>query len=90
MPYSVEIRPAAQRQIKKLPREVQAKVLTRLTALAEDPKPSGAEALQGPQDLYRVRVGQYRVLYEVQEQVLMVLVVRVGHRREVYQQLSRI
>ena len=89
MSYRVEIRPAARRQIKKLPREVQAKVLSRLTCLAEDPRPAGAEALQGYQELYRLRVGQYRVLYEIHDGVLVVVVVRVGHRKEVYQNLSR-
>lgn len=89
MPYQVEIRPAARRQIKKLPREVQAEILARLTGLADNPRPLGAEALEGSQGLYRLRSGQYRVIYSVEEQALLILVVRVAHRREAYRQLGR-
>jgi len=83
--YTVEIAPAAKRQIRALPKAAQARVVERLRALAEEPRPRGAKKLQGEAgDFYRVRVGDYRVVYSVDGKKLEVLVVKVAHRREVY------
>lgn len=76
--------------MKKLPREVQGRIIARLTALADDPRPAGAELIQGKEGVYRVRLGQYRLLYQVEDAVLKILVVRVAHRKEVYQHMDRI
>lgn len=85
MAYTVEIAPAAKRQIRALPKAAQARVVERLRALAEEPRPRGAKKLQGEAgDFYRVRVGDYRVVYSVDGKKLEVLVVKVAHRREVY------
>jgi mRNA interferase RelE/StbE len=58
--------------------------MDRVEALAGDPRPQGCEKLEGVRDLYRVRVGEYRVVYQVSDNILLVLVVRVAHRRDVY------
>lgn len=58
-----------------------------ILALGENPRPKGASKLSGQRPFYRVRVGDYRVIYEIQEKILVVLVIKVGHRREVYQKL---
>ena len=84
MSYTVQIEHKARRQLAALPDQMRARIEPRLEALAEDPRPRGAIKLRGGQNIYRIRVGQYRVLYEVRDDVLVVLVVEVGHRRDVY------
>ena len=81
--YRLTFTPGADRQFRKLPKQVQASLSPHLDALTQNPRPPGAEKLTG-EDAYRLRVGDYRVLYEVHDKVLLVLVVKVGHRREVY------
>lgn len=87
MTYHVELTGAADRQLAKLPLVLQRRVVQRLDALAENPRPLGATTLQGGEGLLRIRVGDYRVIYRVHDDVLLVLVVRIGHRREVYRRL---
>jgi len=84
-PYRVEFAPSAVRQFRDLPREVQRRLSPRIDALALDPRPRGCVKLQG-ETRYRIRSGEYRVVYEVEDRVLRVLVVRVAHRREVYRE----
>ncbi len=85
MIYRVEIAPAAKRQIKKLPTAVQQQIIRRLEDLAVEPRPTGIVKLKGSESLYRVRLGDYRVVYEIQDAQLLILVVKVGHRSDVYQ-----
>jgi len=82
--YVVEVRPAAARALRKLPRDDQRRIGARIDALALAPRPAGVKRLAGPERLYRVRVGDYRVVYQVLDRVQKVLVVRIGHRRDVY------
>ena len=84
MAYQAFILPAALRQISKLPRIVRERIQQRIDALAEDPRPPGTKSLAGRSGFYRIRVGDYRVIYEIRDELLTVMVVRVGHRREVY------
>lgn len=85
MAYQIELLPAAARTLRKLPREAQRRIAPLIEALAKDPRPAGATALQGePAGVLRVRVGDYRILYQVDDQDRRVLVVTLGHRREVY------
>lgn len=84
MPYRVELRPAARREFVRLPGEVQDRIRPRIDALADAPRPPGCEKLAGHASRYRVRVGDYRVLYEVADRTLVVTVTRVAHRREAY------
>jgi mRNA interferase RelE/StbE len=81
--YSVLIKKSAGREIEELPKADLVKVLARIEALADDPRPPGSEKLAGL-ELYRVRQGQYRIIYSIEDDVLTVWVVKVGHRREVY------
>lgn len=81
--YRVEFTPAADQQFRKLPTQLQARLKPHIDALAQNPRPPGVEKLTG-EDAYRFRVGDYRVLYEVHDKKLLVLVVKIGHRREVY------
>jgi mRNA interferase RelE/StbE len=82
--YQIELAPAARRQIKKLPRSGQIAVAARIEALTEHPRPPGCKKLSGEENLYRVRTGDYRIVYQVQDAQLIVLVVRVGDRKDVY------
>jgi mRNA interferase RelE/StbE len=81
--YRIELRPAAVRELKALPRRIQTSIKGRIDALADDPRPRGVKKLSD-EDLYRIRVGNYRVIYQIRDKVLLVVVVKVGHRREVY------
>ncbi len=82
--YRIEFVPAAVRQFGSLPVKIQLRVRTRIEALGSDPRPAGYRKLKGADDIYRVRVGDYRVLYQVRDDDLLVLVVSVRKRGEVY------
>ena len=87
MPYRIEFRPAARRQLRRIPRPYNARLMAAITALADAPRPPGCIQLQGPEGFHRVRVGDYRIVYLIQDRVLLVCIVRVAHRSDVYRQL---
>lgn len=80
----IEIAPAAVRQLRKLDRVAQRRVQAAIELLAGEPRPSGAVKLVGGDGEWRVRTGDYRIVYEIHDNVLVVLVVAVGHRRDIY------
>ena len=84
MQYDIEITSAAHRDLKSLARDVLRRVDTKILGLADNPRPPGSKLLRGQERLYRVRVGDYRIIYQIEDDRLVVLVVRVRHRREVY------
>ncbi|MGO1562708.1 MAG: type II toxin-antitoxin system RelE family toxin [Actinomycetaceae bacterium] len=84
MSYRIGFTTAAARQVKKLPRQARDRVLNAITALGEDPRPRGVKKLVGEQTAWRIRIGEYRVIYDVFDAELVVSVVRAGHRREIY------
>lgn len=81
--YRIELRPAAARALRGLDPQVRRRIQGTIALLAQDPRPPGAQAMQGRPGL-RVRVGKYRVIYTVHDDVLLVVVVRLGHRSDVY------
>jgi mRNA interferase RelE/StbE len=81
--YSIRIKRSAAKEIEALPRQDRARVVDRIATLADNPRPPGCEKLSGT-DKYRLRQGDYRILYQIVDRELIVTVVRVGHRREVY------
>jgi mRNA interferase RelE/StbE len=85
-PYEIELLPSAERQLEKLPRDAQEPVRDTIEGLARDPRPFGCDQLAGPDRLFRIRTGQYRIIYQIHDKRLVVLVVRVADRREVYNQ----
>lgn len=85
MTYRVQVAPAAVRQLRKLDGVALRRVQAAIELLAEEPRPSGAKKLVGGDGEWRVRTGDFRIVYEINDGVLLVLVVAVGHRREVYQ-----
>lgn len=84
MTYLVEFTTAAARQLGKLDRPVRLRLITAIEGLADDPRPAGATELVGEQTAWRIRVGDYRVIYDVLDEALFVTVVRAGHCRKVY------
>lgn len=83
MTYEIEVRPAALRALKHIDRKDQARIRGAIALLAVDPRPPGAKALRG-RDGLRIRVGDYRVIYTVEDGRLLVVVIALGHRRQVY------
>jgi mRNA interferase RelE/StbE len=82
--YLVEYTPAAARQIRKLNKIIQARLKSKIAMLSENPRPHGSKKLKSFEKSYRIRVGDYRVIYEIHDDVLLVLIMKVGPRREVY------
>ena len=82
MPYRIEWKPSAARAFRKLSREVQVRIGSRIDSLATNPRPDGVKKLD--ENAWRIRVGDYRIIYEIQDSVLMVMVVRVANRRDAY------
>lgn len=81
--YEIEFRPAAVRALRKLDRSNSRRIRDAILLLARDPRPPASRPLRG-RDAWRVRVGDYRVIYKIAEQRLVVVVVTLGHRRDVY------
>lgn len=81
--YSLLFKRSVSSDLRALPKVDVAAILKRIEQLADNPRPSGCEKLSG-QERYRIRQGNYRILYEIRDEVLIVTVVKVGHRREVY------
>jgi mRNA interferase RelE/StbE len=87
MAYRIEVSPAAARQLKKIDRRVLPQIAEKIDSLAGEPRPRGCEKLSGYDDLYRLRVGDYRIVYGVEDRSVVVAVLRVGNRSEVYQRI---
>jgi mRNA interferase RelE/StbE len=83
--YSLHWKRSAERDLRKLPREVIVRLMELAESLRQAPFPVGSKKLTGMQNAYRVRSGDYRLIYEVRSNELIIQIVRVGHRREVYQ-----
>jgi mRNA interferase RelE/StbE len=84
MTYRIALSPMAARQLRKLDAQVRRRVQAALDLLAEQPRPPAATRLVGGAGEWRVRTGDYRIVYEIEEDRLLILVLRIGHRREVY------
>jgi mRNA interferase RelE/StbE len=87
MAHRIEVSPAAARQLKKIDRRVLPQIAAKIDALATEPRPHGCEKLSGYDDLYRVRVGDYRIVYGVEDQLVLIVVLKVANRAEVYQRI---
>ncbi len=83
--YSVAVKPAARKELEALPDPVLARVVWKLESLADAPRPAGCKKLKGYKDQWRIRIGDWRVVYIIDETVKLVSVVRIAHRRKVYE-----
>jgi mRNA interferase RelE/StbE len=83
--YSVIIKPSATKEIEDIDsRKIREKIVERIYGLALDPRPLGSQKLSGTPERYRIRQGDFRILYEVHDEVLVVYIVKVGNRKDVY------
>jgi mRNA interferase RelE/StbE len=81
--YRIELTPKAERDFKSLDGSVRRRIKQRIDSLAENPFPSGIKKIEGEDELYRLRVGDYRILYQVKGKILLVLIIGIGHRRDI-------
>ena len=82
--YKIEITSTAEKSLKKIPKKDIVKVVEAIQILGISPFPSGCRKLKGEEDVYRVRQGSYRIIYEIIDTKLIVLVLKVGHRKDIY------
>ncbi len=85
--YRIEFARSAARAFGKLDHQTRRRLAPHISALAEDPRPEGSKQLVASDELYRIRVGAYRVVYTIEDEILVVLVIKLGHRRDVYRDL---
>jgi mRNA interferase RelE/StbE len=82
--YRIEWKRSAEQELKKLPREIVGRILNAVEQLSTEPYPSGVRKLVSSEHTYRIRVGDYRIIYSVIASALVIEIIRVGHRRDVY------
>ncbi len=88
MTYQIEYRPSVLKSLKKLPRSDMRRILDRIDVMAEKlPDPSTTK-MRGNNNFHKIRIGNYRVIYEIHEDVLVILVFKIGHRKNVYKRLT--
>ena len=81
--YKIKIKQSAKKELLKLPKRELQKVTNKILSLSENPRPSGVEKLSGD-DKYRIRQGNYRIIYSIHDEQLIITVVKIGHRRDIY------
>jgi mRNA interferase RelE/StbE len=82
--YRIEVSTTAEQQLKKIRREDKVRILRSISLLANEPRPGGCRKMSGYNDIYRIRVGNYRVIYQIDAKRIIVVILKIGHRREVY------
>ena len=83
--YEVEFKASAAKEFRKLPPDIKARIRKAIGALQADPRPAGVKKLAGETNLYRIRIGEFRVIYEIDDEAKILVVTRVRHRRDVDQ-----
>ncbi len=81
--YRIEIKKSAAKELKKIQERDQERIIERIRSLAQDPRPPGSKKLSG-EEKYRIRQGAYRILYQIFDDIILVVVVKIGHRKGVY------
>ena len=84
MRYEIIIKPTAEKSLDSIPRSTRRRIADALEGLRDDPRPAGVVKLAGTENLWRIRIGNYRVVYGIDDDRLIVLVLRVAHRKDVY------
>jgi len=82
--YTIEFTHRAEKVFRALPSEIRRRLAPKIDTLKQNPRPRGVKSLEGPDGILRLRVGDYRILYQVHDDRLVVLLVKIGHRREIY------
>lgn len=81
--YKIKIKPSAVKELNKISKKDLEKVSKKISALSSDPRPPGCEKLSGDEK-YRIRQGNYRIVYSIEDDILIIVIVKVGHRRDIY------
>ncbi len=84
MSYQVEISKGALKQLRKLSPELQERIQVKINNLATEPRPDGVKKLKNRENGYRIRIGDYRVIYDIFDDILLIVIVRIGHRGNIY------
>ena len=83
--YQIEFTKGAIKQLNKLPKNIKERIDVRILDLSTEPRPDGVKKIKGDENSYRIRIGDYRVIYEIYDDILLISVVIVGHRSKIYQ-----
>lgn len=84
--YKIQIKSSAVKELDKVPKKDLQKIVVKIKALAFDPRPQGCEKLSG-EEKYRIRQGNYRIIYSIEDDKLIIFVVKIGHRKDIYKKL---
>jgi mRNA interferase RelE/StbE len=87
MNYEIIFKPSAEKSFSKLSKNLQIKIVNAIEQLSTNPRSPGVKKLKSLLNLYRIRVGDYRVIYSIEEKILIVLIVKIAHRSEIYKNL---
>ena len=90
MAHRIEVTPRARKDLRALPKREGQRIAEQIDTLKNDPRPTGCKKLKGREDFYRIRVGDYRVVYQIEDEILLILIVRVGDRKEIYEIIRRL
>jgi mRNA interferase RelE/StbE len=85
--YAVQLKPSADRALARLPGDIQRRIVLALEDLGSNPRPPGVKKMAGDDNLWRIRVGTYRAVYEIHDRPPLVMVLRIAHRKDVYRDL---
>ena len=85
--FRLEYKNSVKKELRKLAMVDRAMIIHKIELLKDEPRPEGSAKLKGSGDLRRIRHGDYRVIYQIQKQVLVIMIIRIGHRREIYKNL---
>ena len=88
MIYRIEFKKSAAKALKKIPKSDQRRIRDRIDSLAENLPESATTKMKGDNPFHRIRVGDYRIIYEIHSDILVIMVLKIGHRKEVYRRLS--
>ncbi|MEM8642922.1 MAG: type II toxin-antitoxin system RelE/ParE family toxin [Cyanobacteria bacterium P01_G01_bin.54] len=83
-PYRIKFIKSAKKELVKLPKDIQKRIAAKLNSLSQNPYSSDTKKLKNGGDRFRVRVGDYRIIYKIENDQLVILIVKVGHRRDIY------
>ena len=81
--YKIEIKKSAIKELNSIPQKDIQKIITKIQSLSSNPKPQGCTKLTNRED-YRIRVGNYRIIYSINDDILIIMVIKIGHRKEIY------
>ena len=87
MNFRIEYRSSVKKELRKLVHIDRVGIIGKIEGLKDNPKPEGSAKLKGSRDLFRIRHGDYRVIYQIKKNVLLIIIIRVGHRRDIYKNL---